>query len=98
MLGSFDYKILRELRAAVPQADLVVIHSWSGVIATRRARRLDTKNIAMNHKWLWGGFIKSIVKGGYELTAYTLNNPTKARRWQKIGLHAVVTDYPDNFS
>jgi len=34
---------------------------------------------------------------GYELYAYTINNPAKARRWAKHGLAGVVTDYPDRF-
>jgi glycerophosphoryl diester phosphodiesterase len=51
----------------------------------------------MNQKWLWVGFIKSVARSGYKLSAYTLDDPAKAKRWAKAGLHAAITDFPDRF-
>lgn len=95
-LGSFSQKILLELHAALPQIEIIVIESWSGVRARWRAKQLGTKKLSMNQRWLWSGFIKA-VSANYELYTYTLNNPSKARRWAKHGLAGVVTDYPDRF-
>jgi glycerophosphoryl diester phosphodiesterase len=96
-LLSFDQKILLELQEALPDIEKVVLEKWSGVRASRRARQLGTKSITMQQRWLWWGFIRQVARGGYKLGAYTVNDPAKARRWKRWGLHAVTTDYPDLF-
>lgn len=95
--ASFDFKTLTALRTALPNAELVVNERWSGVRASHRARKVGTKRLSMNQRWLWSGFIRSMSKGGYQLGAYPLNDVAKARRWAKYGLAAVITDYPDRF-
>ena len=96
-VGSKNQKTLVQLHSALPKIPCIVIHPWSGVIATHRARRVGAKRISMNQLWLWGGFIKAMSRSGYKLSAYTLNDPKKAHRWTKLGLYGVVTDYPDLF-
>ena len=44
---------------------------------------------------LWSLYIRSVNRGGYQLYAYTVNEPKKARRWAKYGLAGIFTDYPD---
>lgn len=95
-LASKSQTTLLELHKALPNLRCVVIEPWSGVRATWRARQLGTQHIIMNQRWLWWGFIRSISRN-YNLGTYTLNDPSKAARWQKYGLRLVVTDYPDRF-
>ena len=97
LLGSKKQKILLELHRALPDIEKVVIEPWSGVRASRRARQLGTKRVSMNQLWLWRGFIRAFRRGGYQLYAYTLNDPAKANRWSKAGLTGVITDFPDRF-
>ena len=97
MLSSFDAQILRDLHAALPEVETMVLEKWSGTRATYRARQLGTRNLCMNQLWLWKPFIQPMAKRGWNLYAYTLNDPTKARRWAGYGLAGVVTDYPDRF-
>ncbi len=96
-ISSFDYKLLQAVKQQLPNVTLAVNEAWSGVRASSRARRLGTKYVTMNQKWLWGGFIKSVARSGYKLSTYTLNNPVKAKKWQGYGLYAVITDYPDQY-
>jgi glycerophosphoryl diester phosphodiesterase len=96
-LGSFSQETLRELHEALPDIEKIVIEKWSGVRATRRARELGTVRIVMNRRWLWWGFIRQMARHGYKLGTYTLNDTAKAKRWERWGLHSVVTDYPDRF-
>jgi len=96
-LGSFSQKTLVELQAALPAIERIVIEKWSGVRAHYRARQVNTKRLSMNQKWLWWGFIRGFKHSDWELYAYTLNNPKKARRWERYGLTGIVTDYPDQF-
>lgn len=95
---SFDFKILQAIHKKYPEVHLGVLDRWSGVRASYRARRINTKRVIMQQRWLWSGFIRSVARSGYKLSVYTLNNPTKAKRWAKAGLYAVITDYPDRFS
>lgn len=96
-LGSKSQKTLRELHEALPAIPKIVIEPWSGLRAAYRAKQVNTNIISMNQLFLWSGFIKAISRRGYKLYAYPLNNPTKARRWEKYGLAGVVTDFPDRF-
>ncbi len=97
LLASSSQKTLLELQAALPEIPKVVIEFWSGVRATRRARQLGTKRLSMDQHWLWWGFIRGFKNSDWQLYAYTLNNPKKARRWARYGLAGVITDYPDRF-
>lgn len=97
VLGSKSQKTLLELHNALPGIPKIVIEPWSGVRAHYRARQLGTKQISMNQRWLWWGFIRGFKNNGWQLYAYTLNDPKKAARWAKYGLYGVVTDYPDRF-
>jgi glycerophosphoryl diester phosphodiesterase len=97
IIGSFNLAILKAAKKTFPDTELLVIHKWSGVIATHRARILGTKRIAMNYRWLWSGFIRAVVRSGYKLTPYTMNNPAKVKKWEKLGLYGCVTDYPERF-
>ncbi len=97
-IGSKSHRTLLTLHKALPGIPIVVIESWSGVRASWRARKLHTKYVCMNHRFLWWGFIKSMANSGYKLSTYTLNDPKKAQYWAAYGLYGVVTDYPDRFT
>jgi glycerophosphoryl diester phosphodiesterase len=96
-LGSKSQKTLLALHQALPDVHKIVIEPWSGVRASRRARQVGTTEISMNQLWLWRGFITPVSRRGWQLNAYTLNNPKRAARWQRYGLNGVITDYPDRF-
>jgi glycerophosphoryl diester phosphodiesterase len=96
-VASFNLNILLEIHRALPEIEIIVNEKWSGVRATHRARKLHTKRISMNQKWLWEGFIRPMASHGWQLYAYTLNDPVKAKRWKSYGLAGIITDYPDRF-
>ena len=96
-LASFSFPILRDLHVALPAIPKIVNERWSGLRGTWRAKKLDTKRITMQQLWLWRGFITPMSRRGWQLSAYTLNDPVKARRWARYGLYGVVTDVPDLF-
>lgn len=97
ILSSFSFKTLRELHFELPVVPTAVLERWSGVRASYRARKLNTKRLNMNSLWLWNGFIRAMHNSGYQLFTYTLNNPQKAKRWHRHGLMGVITDFPNDF-
>jgi glycerophosphoryl diester phosphodiesterase len=98
LLASFSQRTLKQLHAALPDVEIIVNERFSGLRATFRARQVGTKRIAMNQRNLWWGFVASMNRHDYHLTAYTLNDPHRAERWARHGLYGVVTDFPDRFT
>ncbi len=96
-LASFSLKTLEALHSALPDISLIVNENWSGVRAGHRARKLGAMRVSMNRRWLWSGFIRAAGRGNHQLTAFTVNDPRQASRWERAGLYGVVTDYPDRF-
>lgn len=97
-VASKSQKTLRELHKALPDVPVIVIEPWSGVRAHRRAKELGATEIAMNQLWLWWGFIRGFKNSDKKLYAYALNDPGKAKRWERWGLAGVITDYPNRFA
>jgi glycerophosphoryl diester phosphodiesterase len=96
-LASFSQSTLVALQAELPEIEKVVNEKWSGVRASYRGRQLHTKRLNMSQRWLWRGFITSMTRRGWKLSAYHLNDPIKAKRWAAYGLYSLTTDYPDRF-
>lgn len=94
--ASFDVHILQHIRHALPEIPLIVCDSWSGVRATRRARRLGTAWLFMNERWLWRGFVRMMQQNGFRLSVYTVDNPKRIARWQPF-LYGVITNHPERF-
>jgi glycerophosphoryl diester phosphodiesterase len=97
LLGSKKHATLVELQQALPEVTKVVIEPFSSIRAVWRANQIGTKRLSMRHTWLWSGVIKGLHSRGFQLYAYTLNDPLKARRWHQCGLAGVITDSPDTF-
>jgi glycerophosphoryl diester phosphodiesterase len=97
LVCSSRFYVLVALQHDIPEIPRVVIERWSGVRGTWRARRLETKRLSMQRKWLWSGFIRSMAGRGWQLYAYTVNDPAVARRYESYGMTGIITDYPDLF-
>ena len=94
---SFSQSILLEMQRQLPEIPKIVSEKWSGIRATHKARKVGTRHILMNQRWLWWGFIAMVSRGGWKLGAYTLDDPVKAKLWAGYGLRVIFTDYPDRF-
>lgn len=96
LLASKSHRVLMSLHRQLPDIPTLVIEPWSGVRASWRARKLGTHRISMRSWWLWRGFLRGMAHRGYQITPYTMNNPTKVSKWQPY-IYGVITDYPDRF-
>lgn len=95
LFGSRQQRALLEIHRQLPEIPLVVIEPYLSIRAHYRARQLSTKRLSMNRHGLWPGFIRAMSRRGYQLYAYTLDDPTKAERLHRHGLAGVITDRPD---
>lgn len=94
---SFSPDILRRIRQHFPKSIIIVNDDWSSIRVTWRAKKLGTTYVAMYNKWLWTPVIRGITRRGFVLYSYTVNTPQVAKKWQRAGLKAVYTDYPNNY-
>jgi glycerophosphoryl diester phosphodiesterase len=97
IISSRKFAVLDDLRKLLPDHELAVIENWSGVRAVAEASLLSTKNIHINHNWLWSGFVRSMKHKGYTLYAYTVNDPERAEELRTWGVDGIFTDRPDKF-
>ena len=95
-IASFDPKILAQARKEFPDVSLVINELWSSVRARHLCKQLGTKRISMQQQWLWRGFLRAMHRSGYEISAFTINNPRRAKKWAPY-LYGVITDFPDRF-
>ena len=97
-IGSFDFEVLKKVRTQLPEVQLFINERWSSLRANWRARQLNTNQINIEHRFLWFGLVSMLSRRGIVLYTYTLNDPRKARNWQKHGLAGVFTDFPNLFT
>lgn len=95
LVSSFDITALAALRRRDPDVPLgllfrVVPRDWSGI-----AQRLSCAMIGADHRRLRRGRIAEIRAAGYQVAAYTVNDPARARRLYDWGVSAVFSDTPD---
>lgn len=95
LFGSKKQRTLMAMHRALPTIPTVVIEPYLSLRARYRARQLGTRRLSMNYHGLWPGFIRAMSHRSYELYAYPLDDPDKARRWHRAGLAGVITDRPD---
>ena len=96
-LSSFSYKTLNYFKQNIPGVRIRVNEQWSGVRAGIRARRLGTKTLVMHQRWLWSGYVMPLIKRGYKIYAYTVNDRQTAARLRKYKITGIFTDNPDLF-
>ena len=95
--SSSSLNILTKLSHELPKIELVVSQSWSGVRAGMMSRRLHTKRLNMNARWLWPIYVSPLAKRCYLIYAYDLNEPSKAQKMAKYGVAGIITDRADRF-
>ncbi len=97
VFSSFSYNVLKQIKKTFPETDIAVIEKWSGIRAVTFATLLDTKQLHMNQKWLWHGFVASLKNQGFTLYAYTVNDSDRAKELEKWGVNGIFTDFPNRF-
>ncbi len=95
VFAAFDANTLSQLQLHQPGIPIVINERWSGIRALLKARRFNTRHIAMNKNVLWPGAIIAFTRLGYQLDTYTLNAPERAHHMARYGLAGVITDRPD---
>lgn len=97
MFASFSQRSLLKLQQALPKIEVIVNERISTKRALRRGKQLNTRTLTLSRRLVRIDFIKRALENGFYITPYSVNSPLEAERWQRHGLHGVVTDYPDRY-
>lgn len=95
LVSSFQPPALAAFRGFAPQVPRGILFrlipwGWEAVAAA-----LGCRVIGADHRRLRPRRIKAIRAAGYELAAYTVNDPVRARRLFDLGVASVFSDMPD---
>jgi len=98
LYSSLKFQMLAALRKLLPNCEVAILETWSGVRAVAEAELLYTKRIHIKQSWLWASFVRSLKHRGYEIFAYTVNSKKRAAELEEWGVDGIFTDYPDRFT
>ncbi len=95
VVQSFDWDFLAELHDLLPEQPLGVL-GGKPLDAERLARleRTGATYVAWSHKHLTRAAIAQLHDRGYQVLAYTVNDPADWRRLVRDGVDGVITDRP----
>ncbi len=95
MISSFSRKALEIVRDRVPTLPRALIawrlpRDWEAAAGTLECASLHLRGLRLRAKTA-----AKIKRAGYQLAAFTVNDPKKARRLIRFGVDCIITDRPD---
>lgn len=94
-ISSFDWEVLRNIRAMAPDFELWVLTSTVSDDAIATAKELGATMLAVDHPALSVSSMAKAREAGLEVMAWTVNTNKEADRLRKLGVAALCTDDPD---
>lgn len=95
LFSSFQPEALAAARRAAPDLPLGLLLRRPGQGWRQWAEELACRSIHCNHRNLDRRTAERMLKAGYRLLAYTVNDAGRAERLFNWGVDAVFSDYPD---
>ncbi len=97
LLSSFSLEAVRECRRVLPQVRAGYITEDASLAYLEDLRSLGVYSVHVDHKILTQAMAQTIVEEGYELNIWTLNDPSKAKQFDELGVTHIITDDPSLF-
>jgi glycerophosphoryl diester phosphodiesterase len=95
ILSSFNTESLAAARDVAPQIARALLVSRPGRDWANSLRALDCNALHCGHRYLTARDAEQILRAGYPLRIYTVNERTKAEVLFRWGAESIITDYPD---
>jgi len=95
MISSFSRKALMIVRDRVPALPRGLIawrlpRDWEAAAETLQCASLHLRGLRLRAKTP-----AKVKRAGYQLAAFTINDPNRARRLIRLGVDCIITDRPD---
>ncbi|MBL8898278.1 MAG: peptidylprolyl isomerase [Planctomycetes bacterium] len=105
-LIGFDFEVLRQLRAALPDVPILWLVGAPRDARTkspgpidpqcvRRAAEAGFQGLNVDHRGVTAPLVAAAEAAGQELFVWTVNDPAEAQRLLSLGVTAFTTDVPD---
>ncbi len=95
LISSFSADVLSLCRRYLPKVRLgYICEQWHDDIL-EKLNPLDLFSVHIDHKALTPNIAKSILKQGFILKIWTLNDPEKVQYFYDLGVNNIITDMPD---
>jgi glycerophosphoryl diester phosphodiesterase len=98
LLSSFDFRLLAEVRHALPDRPLAPIGRRGRPGLLRAARRLRAASVHVRSEAASRRLVRSAGETGMPVLCYTVNRTTTARRLFRLGVAGIFTDFPGRFT
>ena len=94
--SSFNHETLRTIRRLDPEAPTGVLYADGLVNAAAYGRSLGAKALhPAVYNLQYPGFFEECREQGMEVNVWTVNSGEELRYCGRLGVHAVITNYPD---
>lgn len=93
--SSFSPRELKRVRAAAPKAHLALLQSFNPFLFMAVQRQLKLDAVGFHRLYIQDFALRVAKKADLLTYAYTVNRPAAAERLARLGIDAVVTDYPN---
>lgn len=93
-ISSFDWDVLRTIRALAPDFELWVLTDTIDSAAIDCARELAATTLAVDHAEITCESIERARQAGLQTMAWTVNDQEEADRLRGLGVIAICTDDP----
>jgi len=95
LISSFSRKVLEVVRDRAPALPRALIawrlpRDWEAAAKTLECVSIHLRGLRLRAKT-----VAKIKRAGYQLAAFTVNDPKKARRLILLGVDCIITDRPD---
>jgi glycerophosphoryl diester phosphodiesterase len=94
-VSSFDWKLLEEIKALDPAISCGVLTETSIEKALVFAQKIQAKSIHPDFKLLTSENVKQIKQAGFQILAWTVNDPEAISYMRFLGVEGVFCNYPD---
>jgi glycerophosphoryl diester phosphodiesterase len=91
---SFDHRILRALKARLPDVVIAALVAKSLPDLAELARDLDADIISPNLDWITGPVVKALHAAGVRVIPWTANTEEEWSRLLDLGVDGIITDDP----
>lgn len=94
IFSSFDDNILNSLRNFRPELQLGVLEEGDWRAALHRSLKYRAYSVHLHHTLLNELSVNAICSHELRIFAWTVNSTQELERMNRLGVHAIITDYP----